>query len=1018
MSLSNHLQVPGTGTSGANGTATPHTPRGQRTTKSMTPTFLFGLSFLPSFHFQSPINSTSPHKFFHSWKRKQEAFPALLTPPNSSRVGTGGSTRFLDSLKKDDDDLWSSLGDSNLTSLSSIYEEGKEFLTPKRLHKPVDHSSQETNPDEDSQQGKQDPTDSKLQEQEVTPENHPDSVEPDTSSASGALESAPNLIPIKPKMDLDAKSKLDLSISKSIKRRKLSSASVLDSPNNSIASQIDSTIDSPVPKRKQNKPIHPPVSASTPASDMGEKVWYPELDDILIKCFLKYRNFRNNHAGYSSTSILKNTSQNKVLSRMLFNKTGILRTSKQISSRLFRLAKSKKLDKTTKSQKQSSTPSNNKSSINDNLDDIDELIKTPFEHLINSSSYTSTTGAGPHGLDSIKTNEIIDHELDLLLSSPKNNNGMNLAFKLSPKAFNIGYNKPSDPNLNHIFTKMASVYESSLSGSNSLNKQELISPSMIEKLKSENIPVWLLNHNLHMNVSSSTLASTTPISPFNTKIDRSLDYINGHLESFLKFDAKILNKSEDQEHPSMLDWKCLIKIYDETNHNSLFVEHVDLVNGYYSFDNDSYEVQVPFMKQFFAGYFNYLLNGTSYAGKKLSIVQIIYDNYSQDFEGGNKFDEQKSQIFGYFIHDFDFDIGSGQTSVNVVNLVNNSEHETFENAQNRVEDDKEDDNETVLADSSPYKISPNQTRMSHDSPLKPSSQLRIDTNKANANDFNVLRGPLTAPIYNADIVQKFNQNMLKQQESLRGQYEQSPNEENRASLQPPMNHSHSTGNIHQFRTLNISPPSSSPATDSPVIRAKSIPNQNYPNMVSSTPLRDNIVPNGSMNYGQPTPFIPPAQQQLMVNLGNGFIPFNSLHPKLQEQYMLVQRQFEMQKQEQQKMFTHQFDPNANILPQTFNDQGFMTNTMNAQFMPNQQFAPAIMPFAPAPSIEAQVAPTASFKDNKENIKPKEIKFGPILEYDPSKDSRKIPQPKVSKQNAGIHRFPINTPVSMYNPKKK
>lgn len=72
----------------------------------------------------------------------------------------------------------------------------------------------------------------------------------------------------------------------------------------------------------------------------------------------------------------------------------------------------------------------------------------------------------------------------------------------------------------------------------------------------------------------------------------------------------------------------------------------------------------------------------------------------------------------------------------------------------------------MLADSSPYKSSPKSTQ-SQQSPIRRSS-LNIDVSRANGTKgLDLHKGPISAPIYNAAIVQKFNQNLLKQLEHLK-----------------------------------------------------------------------------------------------------------------------------------------------------------------------------------------------------------------------------------------------------------
>jgi len=1089
--MSNNLEVPGA-TIAQLGVPPPQTPRSTNTInpqfKGITPTFSFGLSFLPSFLFNSPLTSVSPNKFFNVTnnlskaikrldpedKTKSNIFTSESTPQYSSHAN-----KFLDSLTKshtsDEDqdhkdtintqedsvDMWSSLGgDSNVnqSNLTSIYEDedfGKDkldtFLTPNKFMLPI-----------------------KL-----------------TQASESKLDSA-----------------VSMSIkdgSKALKKRKLSASSVQDSPNNSIASHIDSTIYSPVPNRQKsvsslsNEPMSAvsasggsrsftnPISTSSTSlvnlgSDLGDKVWYPELDQVLIKSLFKYRDFRENHARYNSTSILKNTSQNKILSRMLFNKTGILRTSKQISSRLFRLVKSKKLDKSnmTSSMLENTIPTPN---VQENSigttgtihDEIEDLIQTPLESLISSASHMCS-----NQLDSIKTNQIIDHELDLLLSSPSNDHLHNCCYTLMPKEFKISFhqnNKLSNSMESHDFAQLHQVRNTSLTTKSLLDEHQHLNQRVIEKLKSENIPVWLVNHEMNLDINSPQLFTSTPISPFNqinpVQPQKSLNFLNGNFESFLKAEVNfsVANDDKSSFKPSLLSWKCLTQIYGDKSCTAMLLENVDIINGYYSTEHDNFNLQIPFMKNFFAGHLAFLINGSN-NNQNLTVKQTIYNNNLDDFEVDSfNFNEEKSNIYGFLLHEFKFDNFSDLkgSTFTIVNFVDDHDKNTslasFTSEPAPI-DDKFDDNETVVADSSPFKSSPKSQHSNFkDSPYKRdlnSNNLKLNIEKNESNFTN--QGPMSAPIYNSEIVHEFNQSILKQQERL------SIHVNRQQELrQPVLNHSRSTGNIGTFKTT-----SSSPVFTSPDFQTKNAGAGTSPfdtSLMAFTPLPTSAPSMTANAMNLPSQFHQPAQPQLMVNMGNGYVPFNSLHPNLQKQYMLVHRQFEIQKQEQQKLYLQQFEKSSHLQGEVLNAQQFFPvqqqqqqqqqsqqqsqqSQQQSQQQHQQYFNSININSAPASQTQFNIPPdpqqpisnlnmqsimqnqtqyypqlttlpqgtplvTPMVKEsNKENLKPKEIKFGPILEYDPSKDSKRIQQRKVSKHGTGIHSFPINTPVSMYKPKKK
>ncbi|KAK6463197.1 hypothetical protein DFJ63DRAFT_334750 [Scheffersomyces coipomensis] len=1088
------LQVPATST-----VKPPQTPRSTSTTnnsflasgshhkhhQSITPSFTFGLNFSPSFQFQSPIHSVSPQKFFNvannlnkaitgstlskkltttatttattpSINNKDKQPPITVTVTTPSRL----ANRFMDSLRRTKSEVDTSIGSDlaeidnesvddsirtqddslslfsgtfvndsinasvshpNLTSLSSIYEDDdvKEgvvqnptsddntFLTPNKLILAVENNNNIN--------------------------NNNNNQTPSRFTATMSLASAPALVPIKPKIDNNATD----AIRNSIKRRKLSAVAernIQDSPNNSIASQIDSTVDSPIQKRKLS------IDSVNTSADSGDKVWYDELDEVLIKSFLKYRNFRENQKGYHLSSVLKNTSQNKVLSRMIFNKTGILRTSKQISSRLFRLSKQNRLDK-----QKSSAPSFTSSMEISLNDEFSDLMQTPLDDFISNSqlhgsgSMSGSTGNLNDSMDSIKTNEIIDQELYALLSSPPNellDESIQCSLRLQDlKIQFINHSNSSD---NHTFAKLNKISHSSLPLISAPSKfnQHLIQPDLLLRLNQSAVPIWYLTHDININITTShQLVTSTPISPFNNQVqpqlsnNQSFNLLNGVFESFMKIEIEANSNTQQ----SMLSWKSYTKIF--SNNKEVLLENVEIVNAYSDLLGQKYNLQYPLLKSFFAGYLNFLINGSFKNGvDNLTIVQVLYQNNNDDV----KFDQSNSTIYGCFIHNVKFNQSNspGSIDLEIINLTDKAVLETNQTPENvndsqiqiqipKEQHEEDDDNETIMADSSPYKPSP-RTDL-RESPTKGPGPnfLSIDMDKVHA--VGNIDGPHTAPIYNADIVHKYNKNMLKQQEQLRIQIK---------------NHQHQQGYVNEGQG---EPPHSAPGVMNQGFPLQLGQSQLQPQAPMTAPIEQKSafmsMPMNSNPQFIQQPFVQQQQpqhqqqqqqqqqQQLMVNLGSGFVPFASLHPTLQEQFMSAHRQLEMQRQGQQQYMLQQQQQQQLFM----NDISGQAQYYSAPQQPMLQQVPVQQPQVQQPqralpvvaankfpiiSRNSSTTSISSTKDsNKENIKPKEIKFGPILEYDPSKDSKSIQQSKTSKQANGVHRFPINTPVSIYKPKK-
>ncbi|KAK6877727.1 hypothetical protein K4I79_005750 [Candida tropicalis] len=179
----------------------------------------------------------------------------------------------------------------------------------------------------------------------------------------------------------------------------------------------------------------------------------------------------------------------------------------------------------------------------------------------------------------------------------------------------------------------------------------------------------------------------------------------------------IVDVSCEERSQSMLNWRNSLTVYKK---GEKLLDVVDVVNGYFSESSKSYTLQIPFLKNFFIGYIGFLINGGAITPEEdLKIVQIIYSNIKNE---DMNFNLERSQIRAYIVHELNMAGTSGNSKIDIVNV-----HEVYKSPAPQPEVPVEiDDNETVLADSSPYKMSPNSSR-SWDTPSK--SRLKIDASQ-------------------------------------------------------------------------------------------------------------------------------------------------------------------------------------------------------------------------------------------------------------------------------------------------
>lgn len=273
-------------------------------------------------------------------------------------------------------------------------------------------------------------------------------------------------------------------------------------------------------------------------------------------------------------------------------------------------------------------------------------------------------------MDSITTNEIIDHELDLLLASPPDINTAsddNVTYSMVPSEFKLAF-KNMSPNDDHVFSSLRNITSSSLS-TNTFQARHGGDDTVhvIDKLRDDAVPIWVVSHDINLCLNSKDIVASTPISPFTNKSQgellHPLNLLNGVFESYLKIDVK----GNTENGVSMLAWNCFTKVY-KTKSKQIILESVEPINAYWNLSDKLYNLQFPFLSNFFAGYLNFLTNGShSKDDDALRIVQVLYKNTTSDV----KFNHETSNIYAYLIHEVLFNKTSNAsgTEINVIEIV-------------------------------------------------------------------------------------------------------------------------------------------------------------------------------------------------------------------------------------------------------------------------------------------------------------------------------------------------------------
>lgn len=874
----------------------PETPRAAARHASakpdVTPSFSFGLGFLPSFNLGgSPRHLGmaavfSPQRFFNILNSLSKAVGAT---PATAGAHTAHRRRPLDPL------------DDNIFHTFTPPRPHTRFLESLSASKPG--ASQRE--DDCSMQSADDSMDlwslgydystlALIEEAEA---------EPKAAAEPAAAAQSP---PVACGLQEDASDKEN-----AVPTKKRRATNTPLSPSFALATQID-TIASPRDARRRSSASVRSVAsaassrsvASIASASSATASWTADLDEVLLIALYKFRAFQDRQPAETA---IKRPPQNKILARMLQNRTGVVKTPQQVAARLSRLRKH-------------STPG----SV---VAVTDEVMRAPLDSLMSVA-----TSANLH-----------------LGSSPMAKETPAAAFVLAPLQLCLSFSLHSnDP---HYF----SHFDSSVPGAqHCIMHSEMLTTELagsvctamredLERLAGVLarvlVPVWIVDHSISLSRDSMTPgSSTSPFTstPMPSSSSKSVSLDNGEFHSFIKM---AVHKQANTAEPAMLNWRCRSQIYKD---NRLIFKTDEYINGYAD-GQRLYELQVPFLKTFWSGFLTFMNNGGEDSLATLMVSQVLYEGKEVEgtFEG--------EEVRGCLVHHFKAAEMYGVTKFNIARL------KTSNFAAPIVEAD--DDNATVVADSSPYKPSP---RNDTHNP----KGVKIDVSKT----LGVPAGPASAPIYNANVVHKLNQDALWQQDKSRGPQSASqahfPHQEQLQRFhQPPPHHfqyqqhmfqppmltaSHSTGNIHQ----PVRPSGPLPLTMPYATLAGA---EKRMASWSGAPGMD-LAP-GPMAMGGFAPYMPTPQQ---------YIP-----------------------QMSQPQMNHQMNPQH----------------QTHQHIAQQQFAPP--------------PPTAPKKAAKNKDKPMEITFGPILEYDPDTlHNGSIKAPAASGPLAGaINRFPVTTLVSMYKPKK-
>lgn len=875
----------------------PHTPRSKSTRSgtNLTPSFTFGLGLLPSFKLTSPRNisllsSISPHRFFNRFSRGKDDFD-----------NRDGLERPVEHIGGSNADIFNLFSSDNVKDsfIDDISDEKKKFDIDSTADLICTGDSVDlwslTN---DSQNPNLTAN--------LTSINEECSITKD----SDFLQS-PNLLFLRNPVKLEHKEgpKLESSplenedrLRTPSRKRKISDAA--DSPCKLLAARIES-VDSPSFTRSHHNY----------EEQNSSKIWTPQLDEALQSCFKKYRLFRESQP--TDSVAFKYTSQNKILSRMLLNRTGVQRTPKQVSSRLCRLNKSRANNATEQS-----------------LD-----IALPG----NSASHISNRPA------------VLSSPIALL--SPIHAEVPHLTLE----EFTISFIYKLPIQGVHNFSKLVPTDHESSYVANILELKKLLLinntafaadfDKISGKLLSQSVPVHSIISQINFKPNEDS--ASTPTSPLTNP--RSFTIENGNFLSHLR-----MRLAPNVSHQDFISWKSCISIYKDDE--KVLLRSKELINGYKSVDG-AYDLQVPFLNNFWAGYLTFLSNGLSAYNdvKSLQIVQIIYDGD----------DDSYGNIHGYFTYRFDISkMNQGNATVSFIRLESSADLEV-------------DDNATVPASSSPAKS------------IGAKATLSIDTSLANGQS---TPDPISVSGYNATLLHKFD---------------------------PDYNHAD--------RAIPLSMrPNSASVIYRPACQCKSPDIMDTPTSLTIGSGRHQSA-GQIMNHVTPTLSAMPHAPSGNFQQGIQVINQDQFQPSVEQIHQLTMASTN---------FLPQFVQGVPMVPANVNDGTDMHMRFNPMgnpatvpqahvlggIEPPQQWRMMYHlqntvytqpPIRSAPASQLQFFPknTSAYSgEQKRAIKlATTITFGPILGYDPSKDTKE--HMKRTKSDMNFHKFLLN-PQVMYKPKKK
>lgn len=349
------------------------------------------------------------------------------------------------------------------------------------------------------------------------------------------------------------------------KKRKLSV--VEDSPCKKLASCIE-TLKSPQRGVSESSP---------PKSPHKNKVWTSHLDHELLRCHAKYSAFKALHS--ADPAKFKYTSQNKILSRMLLNKTGILRSAKQISTRLLK------------------------------------LVKNAIPRINNIS-------------DSTKTPPVTDTKISTILASPQATNDTPRTAQL--QKLNMSFNYLDAGQGSHIFTTYEAKHDPDPQINTKADLQRLLPnknnvflrdwdqiSGILSKQKTS-----ICNVCCQVNFNSDFNAASSPVSPMSNP--RQFTLANGNFLSSLLVNIPTNDCSDSCR--SLVLSTVIYKGTEKVLHRSK-----EMINGFLN-ENQCLDVEVPFMSKFWSGYLSYLSNGTQdYQDlENLIILQAIHEKDKEE----------------------------------------------------------------------------------------------------------------------------------------------------------------------------------------------------------------------------------------------------------------------------------------------------------------------------------------------------------------------------------------------------